>query len=186
MHALAKRALALVTISCIALAAAAAGAEGKHSLTISAAPPVVTIEPRNPRSNSVRLPSVEYVFEIRPQCADPFDAGSVSLTVADSRRTLSADDLEQDAASEIRLTVPSGQIAPVPLSDFCIAQESADAPTMTDGATALTIPAALSASASLLCVSDSEQTMTYASASLDVELVCNSDNGDDRDEDAVE
>ncbi len=43
---------------------------------------------------------------------------------------------------------------------------------MSEAQTQITIPAALSAQASLLCEGDEDKAMTYVSRSLDVLLVC--------------
>ena len=150
-----------------------ATAEDAHSLRISADAPTVTVAPRNRRSNQLRLPALEYVFEVSARCAEPFDAGAVSLTVADSRRSVDAEELERNDA--VRLTIPAAQLAPVPVNDFCIEpDDSGEDGAAHDGGRSetLTLPSALSASASLLCVSETERRMTYASTGLDVKLVC--------------
>ena len=164
------QAVALASSLVAVVGSALALAEDSHSLEISAVAPTVTIAPRSRRNNLIRLPALEYVFEVSAECAEPFDAGSLSLTVADSRRSLDAEELAQTGA--VRLTVPANQLAPVPVSGFCVGPEERD----DDGAATLTLRSALSASASLLCVSDTERKMTYASAGLDVVLVCESGN----------
>ena len=154
-------------------------AERAHSLEVGAAAAIVTISESGNDRASLRLPALEFVFRIQPACAAPFRAGSISLTVADSRRTLNAEQLQDEtAASELRLTVPASQIAPVPVSGFCSAEPNPDDDANDSHAQrgeSLTLPATLSANASLLCVTESEQQIVYTTAPLDVTLICGPD-----------
>ena len=156
-----------------ATADAVADAERTHSLQVGAAAATVTISESGNGRASLRLPALEFVFRLRPVCAEPFRAGSILLTVADSRRTLNEEQLEDETAvSELRLTVPASQIAPVLVTDFCSAEADPDNDSYAQRSESLTLPGTLSANASLLCVTESEQEIVYTTAPLDVTLVC--------------
>lgn len=150
-----------------------------HSLFVSAAAAKVEVTPRSGRRASIVLPAIEYVFSVNALCATSFEPKSVSVTVADSRSFLGPNELVgADVAPEVRLTVPASQIAPLIVADFCIAasdQEAvpADGPAATGES--MTVPATLSASASLLCVSEGKQELLYTTTPLDVTLTCTID-----------
>lgn len=162
----------------LAGADAVTGTGGEHSLQVDAGAATAAIAPRTNGRAAIRLPALEFVFRLRPTCAEPFRANSISLTVADSRQALDAEQLEDKTATpELRLTVPAGQIAPVLVSDFCSAQTNAEnaVETASDrNGEPLTLSATLSANASLLCVSENEREIVYTVAPLDVTLVCES------------
>ncbi len=166
----------LCALSACLTADAVADAERTHSLQVGATAATVAVSESGNGRASLRLPALEFVFRLRPVCAEPFRAGSISLTVADSRQTLDAEQLEDGTAeSELRLTVPASQIAPVPVTDFCSAEpDDPDKDSSAQRGESLTLPAALSANASLLCVTESEREIVYTTAPLDVTLVCGS------------
>jgi hypothetical protein len=144
----------------------------KDTLTVAADAPAVTLTPRNPGRNFVRLPTLEYTFEIRTKCSDERLPGSLSLNVADTRKSLPADKIVSDGPTEVSLRIPAGQIAPLVIEDFCVIQADRDGNGMSEMQSQITIPAALSAQASLLCEGDEDKAMTYVSRPLDVLLVC--------------
>ena len=83
-----------------ATADAVADAERTHSLQVGAAAATVAISESDNGRASLRLPALEFAFRLRPVCAEPFRAGSISLTVADSRRTLNEEQLEDEELFE--------------------------------------------------------------------------------------
>ncbi len=153
-------------------ATAAAPAVGKDTLSVAADAPAVALAPRNPGRNFVRLPTLEYKFDIRTKCSDERLPVSLSLNVADTRKSLPADKIVSDGPTEVSLRIPAGQIAPLVIEDFCVVQDEGDDDGMSEAQTQITIPAALSAQASLLCEGDEDKAMTYVSRPLDVLLVC--------------
>ncbi len=96
------------------------------------------------------------------------------MAVADTRRTFNAAQIVAGALDEVRLLVPADQIAPVVIANFCVTDGDADQPATS--VSHLTVHAALSAQASLLCIGDTDRSMKYASANLDVMLVCENPN----------
>ena len=147
-------------------------AVARDSLTVAANSPTVTIAPRNPGRSFLRLPALEYEFEIYANCADNRSPESLSLNVADTRRSLVAGQIIGDGPTEFSLNVPASQIAPIVVEDFCVLQDGQNDEDVVDLSTHVTIPAALSAQASLLCKADEDRVMTYVSRTLDVSLVC--------------
>ena len=163
----------LTVAAAVLLAVSAAGpAQGKDTLSVMADAPVVQLSPRGRGRNYVRLPTLEYKFEIQFQCTESRAPGSLSLNVADTRKWLAADDIASDGPTEIRLQIPAGQIAPLVIDNFCIARGEEDSAGNSDAPTQMIIPAALSAQASLLCEGDEDKVMTYVSRPLDVSLLC--------------
>jgi len=65
-----------------------------HSLELTADAPRIEIARRNASRNYLRLPSLDYVFRFTAHCAGSFSPQSLSLSIADSRKSLSADQLE--------------------------------------------------------------------------------------------
>jgi hypothetical protein len=151
---------------------ATAPVAGNDSLSVAADAPAVPLAPRSPGRNFVRLPTLQYTFEIHTYCSASRSPESLSLNVADTRKSLSAEQIVRDGATEISLQIPASQLAPLVVEDFCVleALENGDRPGT--AATQITIPAALSAQISLLCEGDEDKAITYVSRTLDVSLVC--------------
>ena len=155
------------------LAVTAAGpAVGKDTLSVAAYAPAVPLEPRNSGRNFVRLPTLEYTFEIQTHCSESRSPESLSLNVADTRKSLGAEQIISDGPTEISLRIPASQIAPLVIEDFCVLELAGNGDTINELPARITIPAALSAQASLLCADDEDKAMTYVSRTLDVSLVC--------------
>jgi len=153
---------------------AAGAARGNDTLSVMADAPVIPLSPRSPGRNFVQLPALEYNFEIQTRCAGSRLPGSLSLNVADTRKWLAADDIVIDGPTTLRLRIPASQIAPLAVQDFCVAPGDEDGADGGDPPAQITISAALSAQASLLCESDEDKVMTYVSRTLDVSLLCES------------
>ena len=153
----------------IALAAAAAAGADSHAprLELSADTPEIAIGPRPPGRGFLDLPDLEYRFTLRPSCPAGWQASQLSLAIADTRTTL--EPAPGNALLAAALTVPAGQLAPLPVSGFCAADEEDDAAAADE---ALTIEAALSAHASLLCVSEDDARRTFAAMPLGLRLLC--------------
>lgn len=151
---------------------AGAPAAGKDSLSLTANAPTIAVAPRIPGRRFLQLPSLEYKFQVRARCAGKRLAESLSLNVADSRTTISADQIAKDGPTEVDLIIPAGQIAPIVVENFCVVGEGAEASQAAAEPEQLTISAALSAQASLLCAGEEDQAMTYVSKTLDVFLQC--------------
>jgi hypothetical protein len=141
-----------------------------EELSIGAETVIVSIKEHAAGRNLIQLPSIEVSFSIATRCNGDLTPESLMLSVADTYKTLSAEQLAGDDSQQVVLGIPEKQIAPVAIGDFCIADES-DSPGE-DGANQLLIRDALSAQASLLCVNEAERKTVYASQPLDIQLNC--------------
>ena len=166
----------VVSVVFLLVALAAGPAVARDLLSVAANTPAVNIAPRNPGRNFVRLPTLEYEFEIHSRCTDSRTPESISLNVADTHESLQADKIANDGPTRISLRIPASQIAPLVVEDFCIVSGEDDDDAASDARSLaqsqITIPAALSAQASLLCANGDDKAMTYVSRTLDVSLVC--------------
>lgn len=152
-----------------------------HQLSLTADIPVVEVTPRQAGRSFVQLPALQYNFQLEVRCAGDTSPASFALNVADTRITLDAAELDGQAAAtgqQLKLDIPANQLAPVAINAFCELPPAMPEPG--DNAdhqadireSELPVPAALSAHASLLCASESQQAMTYTASSLDLLLVC--------------
>lgn len=153
----------------------------RHHLSLTADIPVVEVAPRQPGRSFVQLPTLQYNFQLEARCADDTSPASFALNVADTRITLGATELDAQSAAtgqQLKLDIPANQLAPIAINAFCelpptVQGPDDDADHHADiHASEHPVPAALSAHASLLCVSESRRAMTYATSSLDLLLVC--------------
>lgn len=135
-----------------------ASADTQHYLLFRAQPAVAEISGSDTREKS--LPTLEFPFRLDAACATPAELDSVSLSVADIRKSWSASDAA--ITVEESLIVPARQTSPV-MADFCIAED--------DGVTQL-VRSVLTAQIALKCSVEGRRSVEYRSASLDVELAC--------------
>jgi len=160
------------------LSSLAADDRAPHSVALSVSTPQVAVAPRPSGRRPLQLPDLEYQFRLTVECAESFSAQFLSLAIADSRRTVDGDSISNNGgASELTITVPRDQLAPIVVSDFCVdlaADSDAREPASASGRSLmnLTIPAVLSAQASLVCANGNTQEIAYSSRPLDVLLVC--------------
>lgn len=162
----------LVSVLILVGVLSVASAQGRDSLSVSANAPTVSVAPRDSGRSFMRLPTLEYVFEIHAKCSDGRMPKSISLNVADTRMSLAAEQIASDGPTEFSLQVPASQIAPLAIENFCIAEDGDDENIDDDMQTELSVESALSAQASLLCEGEDDRAMTYVSRPLDVSLVC--------------
>ena len=152
-----------------------------HSLEIRANAPTVEVSPRIAARNYLRLPTLEFTFQLTAECGGSFAPSAVSLSIADSRKSLSADQLgEAGASTELTVKVPAKQLAPLAIENFCVRPAEAAGtprPPKNSGNMRMAVPAALSAQASLLCVNDETEEIVYTSSPLDINLICKSAQG---------
>jgi hypothetical protein len=144
-------------------------------LLLEADTPTINIESRHASQNFLQLPALQYGFTIAAFCVDDFIPVSLLLSVADTRKTLRAAEIDFSNAIEISLSVPASQLAPIAVRGFCLKVNAAENDTLADGqpqGKQLTLPATLSAQASLRCASDTNEQTIYVSKPLDVTVVC--------------
>lgn len=130
---------------------------------VSADTPVVYVDKRSAGRDFMRLPSLDYWLELDANCPANLEARTISLSVADTRKSLAANVTVGEEKISVPIRIPAAQIGPIAVDGFCVA---ADAPET------LRIPAVLSVQASLLCANEDTSRMIYTSKSLDVTLSC--------------
>jgi hypothetical protein len=157
-------------LSALVLGAMASPATADDTLLINSATATVSIQPQPPGRNFLRLPSIEFSFDIELVCHDDRTAGSLSLTVADTREFLGADEIASSELEGIVVLVPEKQLAPLAVDNFCVQDTTVAATRRREER--IVVPDVLSAHASLLCAAEDSQTMTYVSRPLDIVLTC--------------
>ena len=168
---------------------AAADDAGSDRLELAAEPPVVTVSATAPGRRFVDLPALEYRFAVQAACTGSRTPRSLSISVADSRVALAGAALDEQAAGELVLTVPARQLAPIAVDDFCVAGPAASEvmPAGVERASAsasasaaprlLTVPAVVSAQASLVCGDEAGSHISYVTKPLAVTLSCAAGDG---------
>jgi hypothetical protein len=166
-------------LACVLVSSTLRCAHAESDLTLSADTPTAQVEPRSAERAPLVLPELEYNFSIQVNCHDNLEAASISLAVADTRRTFDHTQIASGELNAFSLRIPANQIAPVVIADFCITPtDGSQDPATTGRQLPMTLRSALSAQASLLCVAEGHQSMKYASAALDVQLVCEHRGGE--------
>ena len=157
----------LATAASIAIAAET---EPVHDIRVTADVPTVTVSPRQAGRMTMHLPSLTYALTVSVDCEANWQPDSVSISVADSRASLNAEQLQADRELNLELMVPSNQIAPLRIEKFCIAgsQEMSDAANQNS----VMVSGVMSAQASLRCATESAQSTMYVTKPLDVLLEC--------------
>lgn len=132
-------------------------------IVIAAQETEATVAPRPESLRLVNLPALTFYLRAAIRCKG--DPVSVTLSVADTHRTLRKDEIEGQRAAEATLTVPARQLALAATSSFCVK----DNPATSDE---LMVPGLTTAQASLLCASEAGTSMHYASVPLKIRLIC--------------
>ena len=134
------------------------------ALLVTPTTPDINVEIRAHDRYKIKLPGLQYAFRIEASCASGLMPDSMLLSVADTRKRISASDIQSD----IMINIPAGQIAPLTVEGFCLASSDSDQ----HKNDRVTVRGVLSAQASLLCSGENGQQITYASQALDVTLTC--------------
>ncbi len=154
---------AALAVSIPAMLGAAAPLADEGNLVVAALEAEAEVVPREPASKLVNLPPLH--FELRAVFRCRGEPASLTLSIADTFRTLDAEMLRGQRAAELTLTVPSQQLPLAADSRFCVA----DDPDTTDH---LLVPGLVNVHASLRCEGTGGTTVHYANAPLKARLVC--------------
>ena len=133
-------------------------------LSVRSEPAVAVLSLQQGGRSLVRLPDIEVRLGVSTHCANGALPDSLSITVADTRRTLRAEELQASKSVAVAMRVPASQIAPLALQGFCTDPAS-------EGASML-INAALAVQASLRCARADSQSIVFAAEALDVRVDC--------------
>jgi len=157
---------ALAAMALPAVADSTSSPAGRLDVVASAA--TVEVDRSDADRRFVTLPELSFRFQLPHSCAAPARALSLSVSVGDTRRALDQDALlASNGVARMSLELPAGQIAPVVVEGFCGEGASGE-----DDPGTLTLPALLSAAASLRCVRESGDTQIWKAVPLDVVLIC--------------
>ena len=153
--------------------ATAAGSPSRadDALSIAADAAVISIPQRDPGRRAMQLPTLEYQVRVSTRCSADRTPESLSISIADTRKSLAAAAIDADGVTDMNIRVPAGQIPPVVVEGFCVTANDQSAE-IAGSDNRLTISSALSLQASLLCAGDDGSSMIYASRPLDVSLDC--------------
>ena len=138
-------------------------------LAVEADPAVASISRLQGGRQLVRLPELVFNLRIDAHCGHGGEAQSISVSVADTRKTISGDELADRGMLHTSVTVSPRQIAPLAVQEFCV---SDDAPGQS-----LLLGTALTAQVSLRCAREDKESILFDARSLDIRLVCEA--GDD-------
>ncbi len=133
---------------------------------IAASKPIITLIRDSNSRTQLSVPAIEFVFQIKTQCASSRVAKSVLLSIADTKKRVLLEPTSDNTVSELVLKVPARQIAPLPVAGYCTGDNNYP----TDRT--LTIRGVLSAQGALSCMGEEDEVIAYASKSLDIEIRC--------------
>jgi hypothetical protein len=86
--------------------------------------PTAQVNPRAAERSPLALPELEYNFRIHARCHEDHEATSLSLAVADTRQTFNHSQIASGQLDAVNLRIPSGQIAPLVIANFCVATDA--------------------------------------------------------------
>lgn len=152
--------------TCLSLSAITASADS--TLTLHANEASTQIEPRDQPNTQAKLPSLEVSLLASFNCPSDAVAHSITISVADSHRRYSAEEVAGTDRLEISIDVPATQIAPVSLANFCVA----GAPIKE---ASVLLHGFATAQVSLNCRKQSVASVHFASATLPLRLFCGAD-----------
>jgi hypothetical protein len=133
-------------------------------LSVLAEPAVAVLALQETGDDLVRLPDIEFRLSLSPDCASGGRPESLSISIADTRKTLDSEELQATDTVDVVIRVSAGQLAPLALAGFCVDPES-------EGESVL-IASALAAQASLRCSRDENQSIVFAATPLDIQIDC--------------
>jgi hypothetical protein len=117
------------------------------------------------------LPELEFKLTIDAACPAGASVESLSVSVADTRRTLNGKNI--DGAVETTLSLPRRQSARLRIEDFC---RQDDEP---KGSESRVVADVFTARLSLRCALDDKHSIVYATLPLDVRLECEAETNPD-------
>lgn len=145
--------------------AAVSLADDPIRLEIAAEPAVVTITPLAGGRRLIRLPALEFRLDITARCPADRVAKSVSISVADTSKTLGREAFDGDSFVRAEISIPPKQVAPLAVDGFCPLEGESQHDS-------LLIRDAVTAHLSLRCTGPHGDEIGYATHGLDVTLRC--------------
>jgi len=134
---------------------------------------VVTVKPLPGGRRLVRLPALEFALLIEPQCAPDTQVDSISISVADTKTTLTAGDMDGQSEVVAKIAIPRRQVSPLAIEGFCQLGRNDES-----NQSEMLIEDAFTASISLRCAGEHNTVIAYASKALDLKLRCVHEEGE--------
>ena len=131
---------------------------------VHAEPAVAVLTMQQGGRTLVSLPELEFQLSISPHCAASGRPESLSITIADTQKTLRGEDLQSAAPIDLSMRVSASQLAPFALQEFCV--------DLASEGESLVLTAALAAQVSLRCMRAETQSIVFAAQPLDIRLEC--------------
>lgn len=153
-------ALFLAALPILVVSAPAAGAD---DIVVAAPETTAVVSARPVHLKLVNLPTLKFGLRAAFKCKG--EPVSVTLSISDTHATLKREQLSGQRAAEATLSVPPQQLALAASSRFCIADDA-------DTSDELLVPGLATAHASLRCSNDDGESVHFASAPLQVRLIC--------------
>ena len=155
--------LALFSAAVMALVPSA---RAETDIVLAAPETEIHVAPRAAHIRFVNLPAIEFALRAAYRCRG--EVVTLTMSVSDTAKTLSRDELVDQRAAEVRLIVPARQVAMADAGAFCVIGDPQSADEMQ-------VAGFATAAASLRCNNDGSESMRYASAPLTVRLRCSRD-----------
>ena len=157
----------IIVIAVVTLLAtnASSVAASDGELSIEAVTPLLEIDPMPPGPRIIRLPDIAFTLRVTALCGDDMQTRSVSISISDTRRTLTAELFAESPTTEQSISVPRRQLAPLTVDNFCVSDDSG-------GDERLHIADALSAQLALHCAGEQRESVIYEAVPLAVEFRC--------------
>ncbi len=138
-------------------------AGARADIVVAAPETEAAVAPREAAMQLVNLPALEFALRAAFKCKGK--PVSMTLSVADTFRTLDGDALAGLRATEAALSVPPQQVVLAASKDFCIAGDP-------ETANEMLVPGLATVHVSLRCETGAGPSFHFASAPLKVRLVC--------------
>lgn len=147
-------------------------ADAGESVVIAARETQAVVTPGAAHLRLIELPALDFGLRAAFNCTGT--AESLTLSVADTYKTLGEDTISGERSAEAVLSVPAHQLALAAGNRFCLADDSSSADE-------LLVPGLATAHASLRCRNDEGVTVHFTSAPLQVRLRCERPPTEDQD-----
>lgn len=164
-----------IFFSILLVCASSFGDDAEKMLSFEFETAIANIAPRA-TGEPVQFPNLDFVLRAETRCPAPESTASVSVSIADSRLTITPA-ADQQGLIEETISVSRKQLGPIAVDDFCLADDA-------ESLQYLELEGALSAHLSLRCRGENHDSISYATSALKVAVQCESEAPESTDEDA--
>lgn len=165
----------ICVISAAALAIAGVSAAETLLLNAKADKPSIPVKRLAAGNEYIALPALEFKLTVDAACPDGSSVASLTISVADTRRTVNGKDIS--GAVETTLSLPRRQSARLRIEDFCRQDDERKV------SESLLVTDVFTARLSLRCAENERQSIVYTTLPLDVELECEAEANSDGNQD---